>query len=181
MHPTFRPGDLLGVEPCRWEDLRPGEVVVFRDPRGGHQVVHRVVAVLPRGLQTQGDNCPEPDEVLIPPSLVVGRVVACERRGQLLPVASEPSRPHVPPRVWEKLARVLGRFLQPLYLRWAGRFAGLLPLRLMCFPRPEGPEWQLWWGKMLVGRLGPRGREWDIRRPFRLFVDERRLPGRPAP
>ncbi len=87
MEPTFYKGDLIvskGVPP---ETLEVGDVIVYRNPIRGIDVVHRIVDKEQRGPHiyfiTKGDNNrtnPEPDQVsgLAPPIMdewVEGRVV----------------------------------------------------------------------------------------------------------
>lgn len=179
MNPTLQAGDLLRVSPYGSREVRRGDVVVFQDPGGPGRVVHRVVAVEPRGIKTQGDNCPEVDDWLLRSQDLLGRVVACERQGLPVPLAGSSRGPIRLFQAKKRLDRLLSRLLQPAYHRLAraGIFRGWLTMRLLCFPRPEGPEWQLWLGKLLVGRRLPTSLGWTIRRPFRLLVDETTLPG----
>lgn len=184
MRPLFRPGDSLLLETCDSGEIRPGDVVVFPHPRTGKRVVHRVLAVKKEGLTTKGDNSLTPDGWTISPGEVVGRVVAVRRQGRLLPVPRrEPlSQPWF--HAGRRLDRVLSRWLHPLYHRLAGsrllkdRWPNWLKPRLLCFARPEGEEWQLWLGSLLIGRRQPRQGEWSIRRPFRLLLDPATLPGK---
>lgn len=70
MMPTFHVGDLVFVQRVPFNDLHVGDVIVFLQPSssGGctmFTVLHRVVAITPQGLITQGDNRtsnPAPDE-----------------------------------------------------------------------------------------------------------------------
>lgn len=87
MEPTFYKGDLIvsrGVPP---ETLEVGDVIVYRNPIRGIDVVHRIVDIEDRGHHlyfiTKGDNNvtnPEPDQVsgLAPPIMdewVEGKVI----------------------------------------------------------------------------------------------------------
>lgn len=57
MMPTFRPGDLLLTLPARWRPLRPGTVVVLRDPADAtHLIVKRVASVDGGRVDVRGDN-----------------------------------------------------------------------------------------------------------------------------
>jgi hypothetical protein len=57
---------------------------------------------------------------------------------------------------------------------------GILKPRVLFFRRVEGMELQLVVGHRLIGRRLPGKEHWEIKRPFRLFVDEALLP-RPTP
>jgi len=183
MKPLLRPGDTLLVEPYGSREIQPGDVVVFSNPRTRRRVVHRVVAASAAGVTTKGDNSSAPDNWVLPHRDIVGRVEAIRRQGRLLPMPRQaPASLHVlQGRQW--CDRLASRLLHPLYHGLArsrllqGRLPAWLNLRLLCFPRPDGHEWQLWLGSLLIGRKQPQQPEWYIRRPFRLFVDVASLPG----
>jgi len=182
MNPLMREGDVVHLRPYDGQEIRRGDVVAFPHPDRPEKVIHRVVAVGASGLRTKGDNTLAVDDWLLQPADLLGRVVAIQRQGRTLPV------PRTPPaslyilkgRRW--LDRTVSRLLHPAYDRLArsglfqGRLAAWLKPDLICLLRSEGPEWQLWLGRLLIGRKLPRQSYWNIRRPFRLFVDEKSLP-----
>lgn len=171
------------VEPWGSVEIQPGEVVVFPHPQSGRLIVHRVVAVTDRGLVTKGDNSPAPDPWTLSTGDLVGRVVAVNRKGRLLPVPRrEPvNQPLFNLGRW--LDGLVSRLLRPIYHRLAatpvlkGRWPLGLGPRLLSFSHPEGQEWQLWWGGLLIAQKKPWQREWAIKRPFRLWVNPAALPG----
>lgn len=61
----------------------------------------------------------------------------------------------------------------------SGLFCRLTPFarrtRVVCFQRPDRTELVLFWGKRRVGRFDPERRAWVIRRPFKIFVDEKKI------
>ena len=90
MVPTLQIGDLVITESVAYSNIHVGQVIVFVNPDSegtcpnpyGLTVVHRVVAVTPSGLITQGDDRttnPRPDEPdswpPVPPECVKGVVV----------------------------------------------------------------------------------------------------------
>ena len=84
MRGTFRHGDRLVVEPVAPEDVRLGDVVLFRQagPDGEQQeVVHRVVARAPGGLVTRGDRNRRADQEPVTQENLVGRVTSVDRAG----------------------------------------------------------------------------------------------------
>jgi hypothetical protein len=182
MNPLFRDGDIVKLVPYQGSEIQVGDVVAFGNPDGPGKVIHRVVAVGPGGILTKGDNLPRADDWTITPGDILGKIVAIQRRGRLLPV---PRRAPIclyllKARRW--CDRAASRLLQPMYHRLArsGLFQGLLggwmKPELLCFSRGDGPEWQLWLGNLLIGRKLPHQAHWTIRRPFRLLVDEATLP-----
>ena len=111
MAPLFRPGDSLRMEAVAFEQVRPGDVIVFRPAgcegqdsegmslkvsarpgagaapwppsatEGNQRVVHRVMALRSEGFITRGDANPSPDEGFVTPDQLEGRVAALERDG----------------------------------------------------------------------------------------------------
>jgi signal peptidase I len=82
---VFRPGDYLILEPADLNLIRRGDVIVFNSP-DAEAIVHRVIAVLPEGLGTCGDNNAWPDRELVDAHNLMGRVIALERGGRRIPV-----------------------------------------------------------------------------------------------
>jgi signal peptidase len=70
MIPTLEIGDLVLTQGVPFDTIHFGDVIIYVPPNGrggcsGETIVHRVVAVTPQGLITQGDNRvsnPVPDE-----------------------------------------------------------------------------------------------------------------------
>jgi Signal peptidase, peptidase S26 len=182
MNPLFREGDMLEVVPYHGREIELGDVVAFSPPEKPGKVIHRVVAVKPGGLVTKGDNCVAVDDWILTPGDILGKVVAIHRQGRVLPVPEQaPASLYLlKGRQW--CDRAVSRLLQPLYHRLArsglftGRLGEWMKPKVFYFSRAEGPEWQLWWGNLLIGRKLPHQTHWSIRRPFRLLVDETTLP-----
>ncbi|MCQ2379388.1 MAG: hypothetical protein MJ025_00465 [Victivallaceae bacterium] len=77
MRRVFRDGDLLEWKGVPASSLRRGDVVAMAGRgRAGSNIVHRVIAVSPDGVSTQGDNNRTPDLWTTPLDEMVGLVVA---------------------------------------------------------------------------------------------------------
>jgi signal peptidase I len=78
MRGTFRVGDCLEMEPASIGDIRPGDIVVYResgpDPEATKELVHRVISRMPEGLVARGDSNIQRDMVLVTRDNLVGRV-----------------------------------------------------------------------------------------------------------
>jgi hypothetical protein len=72
MLPTLWPGDVVEIEGCSLEDIRPGEIVLAR--REERLFLHRLVApCTPNGFLLRGDSVPRSD--LFPSEALLGRLV----------------------------------------------------------------------------------------------------------
>jgi signal peptidase I len=183
MNPTLQAPELMEIVPYDGRPVRVGDVIFFRPPHGGLQVVHRIIRVTPEGIRTRGDNNRLDDVHLLQPTDIAGRVVAAwrgQRRrkitgGRIGWLASR----------WLRWGHVLYdpllRLLYPVYdvLARRGILAYLLPgrfrPRVVVFQSGGCNHFQLLVGRHAIGHYDARRGRWVIQRPFRLLVDERRL------
>jgi signal peptidase len=184
MRPLFRPGDRICFEPCRIEDLRRGDVIIFNAPGQEERVVHRVITTGPACIRTKGDANLSRDLWEIKQEDIIGRAVSVERGDRVTHVAGG-TKGYLAARVLGILRKLDHRtswVLHPLYhcLSRSGIARRLVPVsmapRIINLKRQDGTEKQLLMGKKVIGRRLPGEPGWRIRRPFRLFVDERTLP-----
>jgi len=188
MIPSLRPGDELEIVAYDQQQIRRGDVIVFIPPGGDSKIVHRVVFVDPSGIKTRGDNCNQVDDWVLSPEHILGRVVSARGVNRRRRIFGGPLG-----KLFAAVLRVIHAvdsgvsfLLRPAYDEFAkaGIFIRLLPAqtrpRVISFNRPAGTELQLLMGRRVIGRCLPGKTIWNIRRPFRLFVDETSLPGNPA-
>jgi hypothetical protein len=184
MNPTLRQPDVLTVVPYGDRRIRPGDVIYFRPPKGGHTIVHRVVSVSPQGIRTRGDNNPSEDDHWLQPSDVLGQVVAArDSRGERHVAGGWRGRIVRRGVLLGRWAwRLGGRLLHGLYygLARSGLFRRLLPSRLRprlyVFQARRRTLMRLMMRRREIGRYDAVHGWWQIARPFRLFVDTDRLP-----
>jgi hypothetical protein len=179
----------LEVAPYDGRPVQAGDVIYFEPPEGEREIVHRVVCVTPDGIRTRGDNNPTDDPYCLQTAHIIGQVVRAQRgsrkrriaggrRGTLFGYVA---------RVWRVANRSTSRLLHGVYhaLAGSGTFRGLLPPRLrprlLVFQSKTEPTFKLVMGQREVGRYDNWRCQWTIQRPFRLFVDETRLPAIPPP
>ena len=184
MNPTLKAGDGLIVVPYEDSKICIGDVVVFRSPDQDRYIVHRVISSNSQGIRTRGDNNNSVDLWLLQPKDIVGRVVSAQRkvksiaiygrtRGRLLALTLR-ARKHVKRKVFGILHPVY-QFLSRIgFVR--GLLSHLIRTQVLYFKRPNGIEMQLIMGRWVIGRYQPGRNQWLIRRPFRIFVDEKSLP-----
>jgi signal peptidase I len=195
MGATFRGGDFLILETVPFDRIRVGDVVVFwraeEDKAEGPEglvIVHRVRALQPGGLLTQGDANPGPDDGLLEESRLIGRVRAYERARRGGIVARH--------KVWNGRAGLLwqavSRFRWVRVVAWGWRILRFLlgsPYRLLRASRlvrhfwhptilclrlqtPQGDLLKLIVnGKTVAYRL-PGARRIRCRKPYDLIIDK---------
>lgn len=184
MRPLFRPGDRIVFVPCRAEELRRGDVILFTPPAQTERVVHRVISTGPGGIRTQGDANPCRDTGEVRQEQIVGRAVTVERKGRLIPVRGGLAGclSVACSRTLRRCDHLASYVLYPCYraLARSGLFRVLMPPalrpRVVTFERDGAREMQLVLGRRIIGRRSAGAGRWTIRRPFRLFVDEQALP-----
>jgi hypothetical protein len=188
MNPTLRPGVLLQVRAYHGQKIRRGDVVVFIPPGGDSKIVHRVTSVNSYGIRTRGDNCDYEDDWVLRRENILGRVVSAQRGNRRFRVFGGPLGHSfaMAIRAINSIDSIFSPLLRPLYQRLAGTgvLRRCLPSqmrpRVISFNRDAGTELQLVLGQRVIGRRLEGKTGWNIRRPFRLFVDEETLPGNPG-
>jgi hypothetical protein len=184
MRPLFQPGDRIHFAPCRVQELRRGDVIIFIPDGQAERVVHRVVSKGPEGVRTQGDANPGRDTGAVRQEHIVGRAVSVERKGRLQPVAGGLAG-HLSVaciRAFRRCDHLVSYVLYPCYrvLVRSGLFRAFLPPalrpRVVTYERGGAREMQLVLGRRIIGRRPAGSGAWKIRRPYRIFVDERVLP-----
>lgn len=188
MDPTLCQLDLVEIEPYGNRPVRAGDVIIFLPPGLEEPVVHRIIRNTPGGICTRGDNNQYNDPWNIEKKDILGQVTTAWRgqkrrniagggRGRLTGLLI---------RIKRVLDKTVSGLLGPAYRSLAcsgvlrcGLFAFLKP-RILVFQSGSCTNYQLLVGKRVVGRYNPSGNRWDIKRPFKLFVDESSLPPNPS-
>lgn len=85
MKGTFKPGDRLAIEKVAFDQIKKGDVIIFRRMREEKNefIVHRVVKTTTKELVTRGDNCRVSDEGCLAAEDIIGRVIRYDRRGRV--------------------------------------------------------------------------------------------------
>lgn len=74
MRPLFDANAIVLSEAVAFDDLRIGDIVLFRHPASEATVVHRIVERRGRGFWTKGDHNGRMDDVLVTRGNYLGRV-----------------------------------------------------------------------------------------------------------
>jgi signal peptidase len=185
MFPILKAGDSLKVLPYRNSRIRIGDVIVFKSPINGLLVVHRAVSVDKEGVVTKGDNARFKDNMVLQANEIIGKVVSVRRGEKKIKISGRfLGRVYGLVLGTGKYIRVfLSDLLRPAY-RCLGQtgilrnlFSRFFHTKVSGFKCKNGLDIQLLWGRRVIGRRSPGSLQWHIRPPFRLFIDERSLPG----
>jgi hypothetical protein len=184
MNPTLREPEIMEIMPYDSRPLRVGDVAFFLPPEADQPVVHRVVRVTPAGISTLGDNNTQEDSLLLQPKSIKGQVVAAWRGQKRRKIAGGLQGRLI--SRWLCWRRILDRgvspLLHPLYqaLSHWKLIAWLVPApfrpRVIVFHAKGRDQFQLLLGRRIIGRYDDHRHQWQIQRPFHLFVDGRALP-----
>lgn len=176
---TFRSGDYAAIESVPLPGVRLGDVVVFRVPNrdaDANEIVHRVIAILPKGLVTRGDNKPHADTMVVTADNLTGRVTHVERDGKRRLVRGG--------RVGLLWARTLWTWLyiRNLVVRLGRgpyrrlRRSGLVPqlwrpsITQVRLATEDGPLVKYVCGGRTVARWWPEEGSFECRRPYDLVI-----------
>jgi signal peptidase I len=175
MSSTLHDMDVLYYIPNK--KIRPGDVVVIKISESEGKVIHRVISVGEKGIRTMGDFNPLPDSWLLKPDQIAGRVVYGYRgrkrflvRGGLVGLV-QMSQVRFKHRSIKVVCPVLSRIFHPIL----NIKIPLIRPQSVAFKRPEGTELQLITLGKVIGRRLP-GQKWQIKFPFRFFIDDNSLP-----
>jgi len=184
MNPTLTARDLLEIKPYQHEGPRVGDIILFQSPGPEHYVIHRIISITANGIQTRGDNNCNIDQELLTQDDIFGRVIAAHRGSSRRKIVNG------------YIGRIAGRichlrrlllhhavkFLGPVYrsLCTGGRLQRLIPVRLsprlVTFNSGSNTSHRLLLGRMAIGTYDRDLDQWQIRRPYRILVDESSLP-----
>ena len=176
MNPTlFEP---MILETSKADRYYPGDVVVFNSKN--KTIVHRIIKVNQTGYITRGDNNLNDDEP-IDFHDILGKVIMAFRGNKRYKVCGN-KQGYLLHRYLQIRKKLLHRFIKVFVfgyhlLSHSGIFVHFLPPRYK--PRIiqfQNGQAHLYMGTILVGRYNVRRHNWVIFRPWRFFIDEKKLP-----
>ena len=183
MNPILREPEMLETVAYGNRPIRVGDVIFFTSPETDRPVVHRIVLMTTAGIRTRGDNNSGKDKFVLHPRDIEGRIVAAWRGHKRREIAGG-WRGWLTGH-WCHWRRIIDRrvspLLHPLYhlVSRQGIIARLLPARfaprVVVFQTSGQEQFRLLMGRHVIGQYNARLRQWQIQRPFRLFVDKRLL------
>lgn len=185
MSPTLKPFDILGVMPYNNRKTQCGDLIVFSHPETGCNVVHRAASINSRGISTKADNSKDVDPWILNPDNIHGFVGYVQRRNHQIRILGSTIG-----RLLAKAGRIthliyysVSNILGPIY-HWLAKedilgqwFPSFFKLWVISFNRHGGKEFHLLTGRHIIGRYFPWKDQWQIKFPFRLFIDKKFLAG----
>lgn len=186
MNPTLMEPALIEVMATQANEIRKGDVIAFHHTEDATDIVHRVVNIINEGFRTRGDNNRHVDAYAVTADDIIGLAVAAWN-GNRRRIIHGGNRGRI--ISWLLLGRIYvfmiaGRLLAGSYSRicriCSPLAQRLLPRRfqprLVVYPEHVLWRYQLFIGEKLIGRCHTRTGKWEIRRPYRLIVNVRKLP-----
>jgi signal peptidase I len=184
MNPTLSAQDLLEIKPYSGKRPKPGDVIFFKPPHDDYYVVHRIIRICSRGIQTRGDNNNHTDPWFLKPEDACGQVIAAHRgdasrkissgfMGRLTGLFCQLRR---------KTQALLINILRPVYrfLNSSDALRRLMPLRLsplvVTFTSKNHSSIRLLLGKTIIGTYDHALQQWQIEHPYRILLNESLLP-----
>jgi Signal peptidase, peptidase S26 len=176
MKPTLMPGDKIETEIVAFDELRPGDIIVYNSPDNIRlNIIHRVTGGDADGLITRGDNNSHTDSYRVRPEHRPLKVIAIERGARHITIGKHGMILHRLRMLQRKIRVFKRKYLYPVYAFVADSrifypVGCLFKTEIRKFKRPKGIEFQLFIGKHRVGVLYPRTEKWYINFPWRMFI-----------
>ncbi|HGJ66659.1 TPA: signal peptidase I [bacterium] len=187
MNPTLKNLDILEVVPYKDKNVRKGDVITFISYLHDRSITHRVISVDSRGIRTLGDNNRYADVGFRQIEDIIGKVVYARRKNRRLRIyGGKIGQIYVS---WIRFLRRIKIMLsysllifRPAYYylcRRSYHIGKYIPPRLkprvLTFTKGDVVDKQIVMGKRVIGRRSPNGIGWQIKPPFRIFINEEKL------
>ncbi len=184
MNPTLSRQDLLEI--TAYQNTKPavGDVVLFLTSDDDGYTVHRIVRKKHEGFLTRGDNCKDIDPGVLTEKDIHGQVIAAHQGNIRRMIAGGlfGKLTGLSCLLHRKTVALSVKLLGPVYrsLCTGGKPHWLVPVRLtpqvVTFRSETNDSCKLLLGKRIIGSYDKSLLQWQIRRPYRLLIDETSLP-----
>ena len=188
MNATLKPGD--GLETYTYRDraeIRVGDVIVYPHPFGTVDVVHRIIEIRRDGVITRGDNNNKIDPYTVGFDNIIGKVIAAKRKNRRIPVKGGKTGFYIHKlMLLRKYSMQYG--FRPLgvvsnIIAASGIFNVFHPvfnLRIIHINGDHQRQLILVTGNRAIGKLLEESGEWQIRFPYKYFINKSRLGKKPG-
>ena len=183
MNPTLKPGD--GLELYTYKspaEIRVGDVIVYPHPSRTVDVVHRIIEIRPGGVITRGDNNNKIDPYTVRFDDIIGKVIAAKRKDRLMGIKGGKTGFCIHKfMLFRKYFILYG--LAPLRIisdivagsRIFTIFHSVFNLRIIHIKRNHQMQLILVSGHRAIGKQLVGSGEWQIRFPYKYFINKRLL------
>ena len=184
MNPTLTKQDLLEIAPYQEKPPKVGDVVLFQTSNSDNYVIHRIVNITHDGYKTKGDNSDLNDLWILQKKYIYGRIIAAHQGNKRRKIACGflGRLTGYSCLLRRKTNQLTIKLLRPVYrsLCTGGFLHWLVPFRLTPQVATFRPgtivSHKLLLGKRVIGSYDESRLLWQIRHPYRLFIDEKSLP-----
>jgi len=183
MYPTLRAGDGLKLEPYKnVSEVRVGDVISYPYPGRPYDVVHRIIKLSADGVITRGDNNNKIDPYVVPYDEIIGKVTATKRKTRMITIKGGGTGFAI-----HKIMLFRKYFMQYglAPLRCLSNMLAASNLLTIFYPlfktrviniKRNGKTTQLLViGKKAIGKQLSDSGEWQIRFPYKYFIDKNRI------
>ena len=184
MSPTLSKRDLIEITPYQNKIPKKGDVILFLPPDEENYFIHRIIKKGPDGFFTRGDNNTDMDSWVLQEGDIHGRVIAAHQGersrkiygglpGRLSGISCLSRR---------KTNALMVTLLGPVYRAFChgGLLHRLIPVRLKpqvaTFQSFTNTSHKLLLGKQVIGSYDHALLRWQIKRPYRILINESSLP-----
>ncbi len=184
MNPSFIEPEMITVIPYTDAAIRKGDVICFKTDANENVIVHRVIGIKGSRIQTKGDNNAAPDPYAIEKKDIIGRVHESRRDGRLRKIhggAIGIAVMHLA-KIRKPAVIFTTGMLHNAYrfISRTGIMRRLLPesrqIEVAVFERKNIRYPKIIFSGRTIGRYDQKEKRWNIKRPYRIFLDESRLP-----
>jgi len=183
MYPTLRPGDGLELYNYRNNaEIKIGDVIVYPHPDKPMDVVHRIIKIKPEGVITRGDNNNKIDPYVVKYSDIAGKVIAAKRRTRLIDIKAGKvgfciHKIMLLRKYFVLYALAPLRFVSKILAesKILNIFDFLFKTKVVYVKRNNQSVAILVAGKKAIGKYLVESGEWQIRFPYKYFINTDRL------
>ena len=185
MYPTLRNGDGLVLEKFKsFDEIIVGDIITYPhpDPAKSFDVVHRIIKIEEEGVITRGDNNNKVDPYLVRFEDIKGKVNAVKRNNKVVNLKNG-SLGYLVHRIM-LFRKLLAPILKPL--RWFSAVIeeskvfnflnSLIQIEKIEVKKKGIKEVLLIYNGKVVGKKNvEKGNRWDIKFPYKYFIDKRKI------
>ena len=183
MNPILKGGDGLDLYTYRnRSEIRVGDVIVYPHPFGTVDVVHLIIKIRRDGVITRGDNNNKIDPYTVGFDDIIGQVIAAKRQNRCVAIRGGKAGFCIHKfMLLRKYFILYGlgplRFISNIIAgsRIFNIFHSAFNLKIIHLNGGQQKQLILVSGTRAIGRQSAESGEWEIRFPYKYFINKQRL------